>query len=244
MGKTFEASDMPPLTKEMHQELRLLEWELRSAFSKCCNSYSLDDSQAAFEYARTYAVKFYDCYYGFYSKDRNPIYQPHWRPASEALALQRVVKCIEDMDVIHTYFKRNSDLVARIQKTISAHAEPIPLVTGKQASAYIASGIDIASGSPLLKMAVAAAQTSGLQMAPTSAQPKRRIPRSIQSKSAVKKLEDYLNNKGLSQTEFAVRINVDQKTLYRFRATGKVGKPVAQAIAQAMGITLEELVSS
>lgn len=96
--------------------------------------------------------------------------------------------------------------------------------------------------SPLLMMVRDATQNAQKQAStiPTQTASKRRIPRSIHSESAAKKMEDYLNVKGLSQTQFAIQINVDPKTLYRFRATGKVGKPVAQTIALAMGITLEE----
>jgi len=119
---------------------------------------------------------------------------------------------------------------------------PLP---GKQAASYALAGIDISSGSPLLMMAHTAAQESVRrgETAHAFTAPKRRIPRSIHSESAAKKLEDYLNAKGLSQTQFAIQINVNQKTLYRFRRTGNVGKSVAQDIAQAMGTTLEEFIS-
>ena len=100
MGKTFEASDMPPLTEEIHDELRAIERELCSVLFKCCGSYSLDDPEAAFEYTRTYAIKFYDCFYRFYSKNPDPVYQPHWRPASERFAFQRVIRCIENVDLV------------------------------------------------------------------------------------------------------------------------------------------------
>jgi hypothetical protein len=252
MEKSLEVSDMPPLTVEMHSKLRSMENKLWVELDSCCTRGRLTDPEGAFEYTRTYAAKFYDCFFDFYSQIPNLKYRPHWRPASERFAHQRVVKCIGEHDSIHTFFQTYPDRVARIILTIKQHAErnTVPSVvsaalTGKQISAYNRAGIDMASASPLLLMVHAAAQESERRggTAPTPATPKRRIPRSIHSESAAKKLEDYLNAKGLSQTQFAIQINVNQKTLYRFRTTGNVGKSVAQDIAQAMGITLEEFIS-
>lgn len=252
MGKRLEISDMPPLTVEMHGELRLLERKLQNALGECCSARDLIDPHAAFEYTRTYATEFYDCFYAFYSGIPDSKYRPHWRPASETFAFDRVVQCIKNELLVSRYFASDTSRVDRIKRTISDHAKGIekpeanhPTLTGKQASALKRSGVDMASASPLLMMAHTAAQESARRgsTAPTLTAPKRRIPRSIHSESAAKKLEDYLNAKGLSQTQFAIQINVDPKTLYRFRTTGNVGKPVAQVIAQAMGITLEALIS-
>ncbi len=218
----------------------------------CCSHYDLTDSHAAFEYTRTAAIEFFNCFYDFYSKNPDPRFREHWQPASERFAFGRIVKCLEIVSVVEAHFKRNKDRVERIQRTISDHAKGVvnssanqPSLTGKQAAAYARAGIDMASASPLLMMAHAAAQESARRgkTAHTLTAPKRRIPRSIHSESAAKKLEDYLNAKGLSQTQFAIQINVDPKTLYRFRTTGNVGKSVAQDIAQAMGITLEQFTS-
>jgi Cro/C1-type helix-turn-helix DNA-binding protein len=248
MGNPLEESDMPPLTLEMHRKLRAFEHGLRVALGECSGSHSLIDPDAAFEYARTYAVKFYDCFYDFYSQIPDPSYKPHWSPASQRFSLQRVVRCLQSDYNVEQFFRTNPDRVTRIKKTIAEHAKTAGgdfSVLGRQASDYARAGIDMASASPLMLMAHAAAQESARRggTAPPLAAPKRRIPRSIHSESAAKKLEDYLNAKGVSQTQFAIRINVDPKTLYRFRTTGNVGKPVAQAIAQAMGITLEEFIS-
>jgi hypothetical protein len=252
MGKRLEISDMPPLTVEVHSELRLLERKLQNALGECCSLHDLIDPHAAFEYTRTYATEFYDCFYAFYSGIPDSKYRARWRPASETFAFDRVVQCIKNELLVARYFASDASRVERIKRTISDHAKGIekpeanhPALTGKQAAAFARAGIDMASASPLMLMAHAAAQESARREGPTSrlTAPKRRIPRSIHSESATKKLEDYLNAKGLSQTQFAIRINVDPKTLYRFRTTGNVGKSVAQAIAQAMGITLEEFTS-
>jgi hypothetical protein len=156
MGKTFEVSDMPPLSREFHDDLRGLEHQFGKALSRCISSMDeLFDPNAAFEYARTYAIEFYDLYYGFYS--HYPAYKEHWCPASEAFALQRVIQCLSNYSVLSEFLNRDHR-IERIRRTISDHAKakPIPLVPSTLVSAYAASGVDIASGSPLLKMAAAA----------------------------------------------------------------------------------------
>jgi hypothetical protein len=259
MRKPLEVSDMPPLTEDMHRKLRKIERDLGIAFGNCCHSYDLNDREAAFEYARTFSINFFDCYYEFYSKIPDPAYSAHWLPASERFAFQRVVKCIENQFAIRDFFNRNPDRVDRIKRTIADHAKGAAVnqaqmptretqqlaLTGRQAANYARSGIDLNSASPLLMMAIKAAQESGKVFPPEkqrSTLTRRRIPRSIYSESAAKRLEDHLNAKGLSQTQFAIEINVDVKTLYRFRKTGRVGKSVAQIIAKAMGKTLEEFI--
>jgi hypothetical protein len=250
VGKQFEVSDTPALTREFHKERLNLERLFEKDLDPCVSSHSLYDPHAVLEYARTYAIDFYDLYYNYYSQF--PDYREHWQPASAAFALQRVLHCLTNYSAIESYLKLDRSHVDRITRTISDHAKGIKkpeanhiALTGRQAAAYARAGIDMASASPLLMMAHAAAQESARRggTAPTLTAPKRRIPRSIHSESVAKKLEDYLNAKGLSQTQFAIRINVDPKTLYRFRTTGNVGKSVAQVIAQAMGITLEEFIS-
>lgn len=129
MGKALEISDMPPLTPEMHDELRALERGLRLELRSCCNRYEVIDPHAAFEYARTYAVQFYDLYYGFYSQIPDPKYRPHWRPASETFAFDRVVRCIENNSGIRAYFANDTTRTQRIRRTISDHAERNPIPT-------------------------------------------------------------------------------------------------------------------
>lgn len=249
MGKRLEISDMPPLTVEMHEELRRLERELQNALDSCCSSHELLDKHAAFEYARTYAVKFYDCFYSFYSRVPDETYRPHWRPASETFAFNRVVQCIENNLSVSRYFAADTTRVERIKRTISDQAKKQPILerVPSLASAYAASGVDIASGSPLLKMVAAASTSSHLQppnapsvWAPVPPAPRQRIGRSLHSEKAAQRMEAYIQTKGITQTQFSVAVDADPKTLYRFRKTGKVEKSVAIRIANAMGITLEQ----
>lgn len=117
MVQGYDKVDMPPLTEDMQSELRGIENTFRQKLANCCRNYRVVDEVAAFEYVRTYAVKFFSCFYDFYSEF--PKYRGHWAPASEAFAYQRTVKCIEDIDTIRSFFYSSSDHVKRIKSTIA-----------------------------------------------------------------------------------------------------------------------------
>jgi hypothetical protein len=120
MASNLEIPDMPPLTDDMHADLRLLERKLKSALGDCYRGHDLHDSHAAFEYVRTYATKFYDLFYGFYSKYLD--YESHWRSQSERFASGRVAKCISSYSDIEYFFDRDPTLILRVKKTIEEHA--------------------------------------------------------------------------------------------------------------------------
>ena len=177
------------------------------ALGSCCHSYSLSDKRScAFEYARTYAVKFYDCFYGFYSKFPEQSYRPHWRPASERFAFQRVMKCVENISSVENLFYE-SGRKTRVEKTISQHAErsaipgafPIAL-TGKQAGAYAAAGIDLDSAPPLLLMAAARA------VHPQSQPPAPRF---------AEELKSLLNEARIRPEDIAEEISIEARNVYR-----------------------------
>ena len=251
MGKSLEVSDMPPLSREMHEDLRQLETRLTRDLRSCCSNYDLTDPHTAFEYTRTAAIEFFDCFYAFYSKVPDAAYREHWKPASEKFALGRIVKCIENITLVESYFKRNQDRVGRIKRTISDHAKGIESVEannsalfGKQASVSALAGIDIASASPLLMRAFDAAKTiRPTVFSPVQAPPRKRISRSIHSEKAARRMETHIQAKGISQTAFAGIVGVDERTLRRFRTSGKVDKAVAQRIAEAMSMAFDDLIS-
>jgi hypothetical protein len=56
-------------------------------------------------------------------------------------------------------------------------------------------------------------------------------------------MEEYIQKKGITQTAFAISVQADEKTLRRFRKSGRVDKAVAQRIAEAMHISLDDLFS-
>ena len=54
-------------------------------------------------------------------------------------------------------------------------------------------------------------------------------------------MEKYIEASGENFTHFAKKIQVDPKTLYTFRKTGKVDKSVFSRIAREMGLSPDQL---
>ncbi len=254
MGKPpLEIPDMPPLTLDMHGELRSMENDLMRALTSCCGHQSLNDPDAAVEYTRTYAIKFYDCFYGFYSQIPDEKYRPHWQSASERSANERVAKCIDNNYLIRSFFNVR-ERTERIRRTIANHASrnsrysdlPTPgkpdkysSLVAKQAASYEAAGIDITSGSPLLMMARTAGRGSKQAVVPNN----QRFSASVVSPSAARKMENYISANGIGLTEFATRAGTTDRTLRKFRRTGKVKRGIFEGIAKAMGTTKDALLS-
>jgi hypothetical protein len=89
----------------------------------------------------------------------------------------------------------------------------------------------------------AKAMTAPQPVIPESEPLPHRLPATIHSPSAARKLEAYLRNKGIGLTEFAIRAQTTDRTLRSFRRTGKLRRDIFDNIAKAMGTTREALLS-
>ena len=69
----------------------------------------------------------------------------------------------------------------------------------------------------------------------------QRMSATIHAPSAARKMEVYMNAKGLDQTEFSIQAGTTDKTIRKFRQTGKIKRTILAGIAAAMGISREEL---
>jgi 3',5'-cyclic AMP phosphodiesterase CpdA len=69
----------------------------------------------------------------------------------------------------------------------------------------------------------------------------RRLHTTVASPLAARRMEAFLESRGIGQTEFAGRAGTTDRTLRRFRQTGKVRRDIFDAIAKAMGTTREAL---
>jgi hypothetical protein len=69
----------------------------------------------------------------------------------------------------------------------------------------------------------------------------KRLRATIDSPSAAKRMETYLESHGIGQTQFAVQVGTTDRTLRTFRKTGKVRRDIFESIAKAMGTTKEVL---
>jgi hypothetical protein len=65
----------------------------------------------------------------------------------------------------------------------------------------------------------------------------------IYAPKAITKLDAYLTKTQMSLTEFAGRAGTSDKTLRKFRQTGRIRRYIFDGIAKAMGLTREELLN-
>lgn len=87
-------------------------------------------------------------------------------------------------------------------------------------------------------------QSEPLSMTSTSQrQPFQRMPGTIHSPSAARKIEEHVRTKGLTLTSFAASAGTTERTLLRFRRSGNIRRSVLAGIARAMSLTVDELIS-
>jgi DNA-binding Xre family transcriptional regulator len=79
--------------------------------------------------------------------------------------------------------------------------------------------------------------------APNSASPIRsaRMSSTVHSQVAVRRIEAFMEAKGLRQTEFARRANTTERTIRKIRKTATISRGMLADIAKALGISKEEL---
>jgi hypothetical protein len=71
--------------------------------------------------------------------------------------------------------------------------------------------------------------------------PPKRWPASIGSPAAARKMEAFILAKGMDLTEFAIQVGTTDKTLRKFRRTGRIKRSIFNDIAKAMNLTRDEL---
>ena len=70
----------------------------------------------------------------------------------------------------------------------------------------------------------------------------KNFPKSVRSPIAARRVEEYLNsNPTIKLTDFANKVGITDRALRSFRKTGKIRRDLFPKIAEAMNITLKEL---
>jgi lambda repressor-like predicted transcriptional regulator len=256
MLKPQRSKDLPHLTSDELSDRDLKERDFRKELIACWHSHDFD-IERGFHVIRAYSVELFEVIFSAYRKKKG--YEAGWLPAIVNETLYRSLIVLEGNT--ETEFRDLQEVSKVLEKTILAHlvdnpdlVSPIdlynvfpklkPPLVGKQAAAYALAGIDMASASPLLLMAHAAAQAKRPDVwAPIPAEPKRRFPSQVKSESAARKVEDYMNKRGLNQTEFSSKAGMTDRTLRNFLRTGVARRSTLDGIASAMGVTKESLLS-
>jgi hypothetical protein len=71
----------------------------------------------------------------------------------------------------------------------------------------------------------------------------KRLSSQIHSPSAALKMAAFMNKKALNQTEFSIQAGTSDKTIRRFIKTGYIKRSILTGIADAMGISKDDLLS-
>ncbi len=67
------------------------------------------------------------------------------------------------------------------------------------------------------------------------------VSRSVGSQEAVAAVKQYIQARGLSQTQFSIQAGVSERTLRSFLSKGKMRRSSLDGVAKAMDLTLEQL---
>lgn len=72
----------------------------------------------------------------------------------------------------------------------------------------------------------------------------KRLPSTIGSPGSVRRLDEFLLQKGFGVTEFSVLADVNERSVRKFRSGGKIRRDIFEAIAKAMKLTKDEFLKS
>jgi lambda repressor-like predicted transcriptional regulator len=67
------------------------------------------------------------------------------------------------------------------------------------------------------------------------------LARSVGGQAAVAAVKEYIQARGLSQTQFSIQAGVSERTLRNFLTNGKMRRSSLDGVAKAMGLSLEQL---
>lgn len=85
--------------------------------------------------------------------------------------------------------------------------------------------------------------TSGKSESVAKVNKSPRIRDSVDCPEAARKMEEHVQTRGITMTQFAIEVGTSDRTLRKFRNTGRVKKSIFADIAKAMGITKESLLN-
>jgi hypothetical protein len=85
------------------------------------------------------------------------------------------------------------------------------------------------------------AESKPQNLAATTGPSVKRLRATVNSSIAARRMETYLNAKGIGQTDFASTVGTTDRTLRSFRRTGKIRRDILESIAIHMGTTKEAL---
>lgn len=258
------AEEAPPLGADTWEEIKLRTYEVQKNFATRLKPFTVDEPSlfAALALAGSgdglppppkrpiavgkilgeYAMKLFDAESAFYPPGER---LPTWlqvlavkverdvvlhamrigRPrgigaAISAMQPQGVAYHISETEMREAI---RAALKTRVGKQLQS--SPIPQLTPKVAEI-------LAPSSRITKV-----EETRIQLAPK----KKRMPVTVSSLLAARRMESFLAAKGVGQTEFATVLGITDRTLRAFRRTGRIKRETFNKIAIEMGTTREKL---
>jgi len=199
---------------------------------------------------RGYATALFDleaAYYPQYAKDELEL--QGWLAALAANLLLEMSKDLDAYKSAHDFHcpiaeRQDAIMDALLERTvhwleISKHQYKLSLLGGKLEPLLASSA---PSPRPELEQQINASAETKREIEPVAnITTTARLPGTVNSPSAARKMEAYITSKGFSQTEFASLAQTTDRTLRAFRKSGKVRRDIFEQIAKAMGTTRDDL---
>jgi hypothetical protein len=227
--------DLPPKSLSALGAIEAKRRILRTQLSSCISNHACHDLRSARDFLRSYACSFFELLKEQYS---NQISIWEWESDIAEEAAEITLGCWTDFNTTPTSGYWADTVRSAIPQHLGRPLRGQPRIEMRAPNDYEKAGIDLASASPLLKMALKDSSRPQV-FAPIQPTTRKRIGRSISSERAARRMEEYIEQKGISLTQFCAHVEADPKTIYRFRKTGKVSKTVASTIAAKMGMSLD-----
>ena len=219
MGTKTVATRLPPLSVQQLGELEIEEKRLCRALSNCVENHSSRyNEQKVIDYLRAFAVEIFTFYHGFYAE--LPRYQFQWAQIVKTNTSKRIMDC----------FRRECSAPAG--KVTSYKREVDSAIRD-----HLKELVEIVNDEMLKHIKASRTQVNHV------IRPER-MSVTITCPSAAQKMQSYINTNALGLTEFAIQANTSDKTIRKFRHTGKIKRSILKGIASAMGVTKEELLKA
>jgi len=219
--------ELPPKSLATQGILDAKREALSRALGSQCDYYRCFNLAQAKDYLRSHTCSIYGTLREAYSSKIN-LWQ--WEDAIANEAIRIAYSCWKNLSLLPDGAFSREELMRSIVQHVGRPLNSIPLIKPVMEAT--------SSDAPLLAMAKAAVKMAGPITPPIS---KSRLSPMVTAPQAARKLEKYLSDKGVSQTDFAGHAQTTDRTLRNFRSTGKVRKDIFENIAKAMQTTKDDL---
>lgn len=177
---------------------------------------------------RAYAERLFKTEADHYDGFAKDAHYRHWLSRLETRVLARVLSEVDQID--------KSDP----EKMLMSNGLEHPQMVDSLREMLWELGRDYATGKspqpPAIQNTLAPQKLPPLKM-----ERPRRMSATIHSPSAAQKMEAFMNSKAMNQKEFSIQAGTTEKTIRKFRQTGRVKRSILDGIASAMGISREKL---